>query len=126
MGNVYKAIQRPLNRVVAVKVLNSLGTSRPDYRNRFFLEASLCARLSHPNIVRIYDFGTDRDTTYYIAMEYLEGETLKARIDREGALLTTLAIELLSQVCSALADSVALEGCWLAFATAARCSSPPP
>ncbi|MDP6931938.1 MAG: diguanylate cyclase [Myxococcota bacterium] len=105
MGKVYKATQRPLDRVVAIKLLNAFGAADEEFRKRFFLEASLCARLSHPNVVRIYDFGCDQGVTYYIAMEFLAGQTLKQRIQKRGPLPPSKAIRILEQVCSALVEA---------------------
>jgi diguanylate cyclase (GGDEF)-like protein len=105
MGRVYRAVQRPLDRVVAVKVLSSHGSLNEEFRQRFFLEASLCARLSHPNIVRIHDFGCDRGETYYIAMEYLSGETLKKHIRTNGPLTPLRAIRIMQQICGGLVEA---------------------
>jgi serine/threonine-protein kinase len=78
MGKVYKAIQDPLDRIVALKVLDPTftGEIEHDFHQRFFLEASICARLSHPNTVTIFDYGQTEDNIYYIVMEFLEGRTL--------------------------------------------------
>ncbi|MGB0637854.1 MAG: protein kinase domain-containing protein, partial [Myxococcota bacterium] len=62
MGRVYKAIQRPLDRVVAIKLLGDVSEGVEEFQRRFFLEASLCARLGHPNIVRIFDYGCHEDS----------------------------------------------------------------
>jgi serine/threonine protein kinase len=85
MGQVYKALQLPLGRTVALKVMNlsRLALGQPEeFRKRFLLEASLCAKLTHPNILTIYDYGRAEDDqeTYFIAMEYLEGTTLDLRL----------------------------------------------
>ena len=105
MGKVYKATQRPLDRVVAIKLLDTKVGSKEEFRKRFFLEASLCARLSHPNIVRIIDFGCDQDETYYIAMEFLDGSTVKEQIRQNGSMEPIRAIHILIQVCSALIEA---------------------
>lgn len=78
MGTVYKAIQEPLNRTVALKVLDSnYGAGRDEtFRQRFLVEAALTAKLSHPNTVRIIDYGCTKDGLFYLAMEYLAGSTL--------------------------------------------------
>jgi serine/threonine protein kinase len=78
MGRVYKALQQPLDRLVAVKVLSPDYASGPDpdFKQRFFLEASLTSKLRHPNTVTVIDYGRTGDGVYYIAMEYLEGRTL--------------------------------------------------
>src|SRR5262245_40731274 len=73
MGRIYKAEQLPLGRLVAVKVLSVReGEADSSFERRFFLEASLCAKLSHPNIVTIHDYGRIEDSVeeaYFMAME---------------------------------------------------------
>ncbi|HEY0881353.1 MAG TPA: serine/threonine-protein kinase, partial [Archangium sp.] len=78
MGRVYKAVQQPLGREVALKVLNPRydGTKDPGFERRFFLEASMTSKLKHPNTITVHDYGRTDDGIFYIAMEYLEGETL--------------------------------------------------
>ena len=105
MGSVYKAIQHPLERIVALKVMDDGDDLEEEFQRRFFLEASLCARLSHPNIVRIFDYGCHEDSIFFIAMEYLEGETLKQYIKRSGPLHPDLAITFISQIASALVEA---------------------
>ena len=78
MGRVYKAVQSPLERLVALKVLNpqySEGKD-PGFQKRFFMEAAVTSKLRHPNTVTIFDYGKTDDGVLYIAMEYLEGQTL--------------------------------------------------
>jgi diguanylate cyclase (GGDEF)-like protein len=105
MGRVFKATQRALDRQIAVKLLPDISQGREDFQKRFFLEASLCARLSHPNIIRIFDYGCHDSSTYYIAMEYLEGCTLKQLLQRNGPLQPRRAIHILKQICSALIEA---------------------
>lgn len=95
MGKVYRAEQMPLGRIVALKVMEpsaeALSTSisdpvaaKEDFRKRFFTEASSCAKLSHPNIITIHDYGViegDLDGDCFIAMEHLSGQTLEQHID---------------------------------------------
>jgi len=73
MADVYRAHDQLLDRSVAVKVLRSQFTDDDEFVTRFRREAQAAARLSHPNIVNIYDVGRDEDT-YYIVMEYISGE----------------------------------------------------
>ena len=75
MGKVYRAEQAPLGRVCAIKVLNpSYGAEQdPEFHKRFFLEASIASKLTHPNTVTIFDYGKTDDDIYFMAMEYLEG-----------------------------------------------------
>ncbi|MFP6685801.1 MAG: serine/threonine-protein kinase, partial [Polyangiaceae bacterium] len=105
MGRIYRATQQPLQRVVAIKLLNSAGAASEEFRGRFFLEASLCARLTHPHIVRIFDFGCDRGDTYYIAMEFLEGQALSDRLLEQGPLPTLQALHIIQQACAGLVDA---------------------
>lgn len=82
MADVYRAHDKLLDRSVAVKVLRSQFTNDEDFVTRFRREAQAAARLSHPNIVNIYDVGKDEDV-YYIVMEYISGETLKQHIQNQ-------------------------------------------
>lgn len=83
MGAVYRATDRRLRREVAIKVLPpELGYSE-DLRARFVREAQMAAQLSHPNIVPIYDVG-DRDDLVWFIMALVEGESVRAKVEREG------------------------------------------
>ena len=82
MGEVYRARDTRLERVVAVKVLPLHLNSNPDLRARFEREAKAISGLQHPNICVLYDVGTQGDVDYLV-MEYLEGETLYARLARK-------------------------------------------
>jgi serine/threonine-protein kinase len=99
MGKVFKAHQSPLDRVVALKVLSlDAGQARDlEFEKRFFLEASITARLNHPNTVTIFDYGHTRDGVFYIAMEYLEGRVL-SEILAAGALPWLRALGIVAQV----------------------------
>lgn len=85
MGKVYRAVQVPLNRAVAIKVLDSrYGAGRDEsFRQRFLVEAALTAKLSHPNTVRVLDYGSTNGL-FYLAMEYLDGESLEGVL-KKGA-----------------------------------------
>lgn len=82
MADVYRAHDKLLDRSVAVKILRSQFANDEQFVTRFRREAQAAARLSHHNIVNMYDVGQDEDV-YYIVMEYISGETLKERILRE-------------------------------------------
>jgi eukaryotic-like serine/threonine-protein kinase len=101
MANVYLAEDEELGRRVAIKILNDRHASDDSFVERFRREAKNAAGLSHPNIVSIYDRG-EAEGTYYIAMEYLEGRSLKDRIVAEGPLPIPAAIEATRQVLRAL------------------------
>src|SRR5512133_2469210 len=83
MANVYLAEDEELGRHVAIKILNDRHASDDSFVERFRREAKNAAGLSHPNIVSIYDRG-EAEGTYYIAMEYLDGRTLKELLVRFG------------------------------------------
>src|SRR5262249_25677490 len=78
MGKVYLGEQIALGRKCAVKVLDprAAGGDAADYMKRFVREASISSKLTHPNVVTIFDYGDTGDGICYIAMEYLEGRTL--------------------------------------------------
>jgi eukaryotic-like serine/threonine-protein kinase len=101
MGEVYRARDPRLGRDVAVKVIAADGQSSPDRLRRFEQEARAVAALDHPNILSVHDVGA-QDGTTYVVFELLEGETLRARLDR-GPLPTRKAAELAVQVCAGLA-----------------------
>jgi serine/threonine protein kinase len=81
MGEVYKARDTRLDRLVAIKFLNAEGAARPDRRARFETEARAVSALSHPHICTLFDVG-DHEGRAYLVMEYLEGETLDDRLTR--------------------------------------------
>ncbi len=102
MATVDLAHDIELDRPVALKRLaENLGRD-VDLRRRFLREARLAARLAHPNVVRVFDVGED-DGRPFIAMEYVEGETLADLVARRGALQVAEAARLGVQACSALA-----------------------
>ncbi|HRQ89345.1 MAG TPA: protein kinase, partial [Bacteroidia bacterium] len=85
MGAVYQGVQLSLRREVAVKLLPpELGAS-PEFEARFRREAMAMARLNHPNIVQIHDYGQTAEGHHYIVMEYVDGTNLR-HIIREGGL----------------------------------------
>src|SRR6201987_2903243 len=84
MGEVYRATDTRLNRVVAIKVLASHLSSSPELKQRMEREARAISSLNHPHICHLYDIGS-QDGTDYLVMEFLEGETLGERL-RKGAL----------------------------------------
>src|SRR5215213_9631485 len=80
MSAVYHAYQRPLDRHVAIKVLPESLVKEHEFVKRFLLEAKIVAKLEHPNIVPIYDYGTNKGITY-VVMRLLSGGTLAQRLD---------------------------------------------
>src|SRR5436853_5859941 len=101
MADVYLAEDQELGRRVAIKILNGRHANDDQFIERFGREAKNAAALNHPNIVSIYDRGEAEDT-YYIAMEYLDGRTLKELIVGRGAAPVNVAIEYARQILSAL------------------------
>lgn len=102
MGIVYKALDRTLERIVAYKVLpTDLRRNEAVVRN-FFHEAKAAAALTHPNIVVVYDAGEDEDTAY-IAMEFIEGRTLKQMLRDDGPFPPPLLLLVGAQTCRGLA-----------------------
>jgi serine/threonine-protein kinase len=103
MGTVYKAIDPRLDRVVALKVvrLDPSDLESKEFRQRFQAEARSAGRLSHPNIVIVYDFGELNDMAY-IAMEFLRGESLRSMLDRQR-FSTRRAVRYAGQIAEGLA-----------------------
>ena len=87
MSTVFKAYQPTLDRYVAVKVLPAYYAGDPMFVKRFTQEARSVAKLTHPNIVQIHDFG-EQDAVFYIVMEYVDGGTLGGKL-KQGALFCT-------------------------------------
>jgi len=107
MGRVYKAIQSPLDRIVALKVLNPSHANgkNSEFRKRFFLEASLTSKLHHPNTITVIDYGHTPDGIFYIAMEYLEGQTLSQLLIKSGAMHWTRCLAIVEQICRSLREA---------------------
>jgi len=101
MALVYKAKCRLLNRFVAVKILRPEFISDEEFINKFEKESQAAASLSHPNIVNIYDVGTDNEV-HYIVMEYVDGKTLKKYIKEKGFLQNDEVIKISKQIALAL------------------------
>src|SRR5256714_5480370 len=101
MANVYLAEDQELGRRVAVKILNQPPANDDQFVERFRREAKNAAALSHPNIVSIYDRG-EAEGTYYIAMEFLDGRSLKELIVSRGPAPVAVAIDYARQILAAL------------------------
>jgi serine/threonine protein kinase len=105
MGVVYLAKQSNLGRQVAIKVLASEATSDPERVRRFEQEACPASALNHPNIISIYDVGRE-NTTAYIAMEFVDGRTLRALLE-SGPLTIKKTLQIAVQIADGLAKAYA-------------------
>jgi serine/threonine protein kinase len=101
MGVTYKAFDTNLRSDVALKVINSQFLNSETARQRFLREARSAASLRHPNVATVFHLGNAEGGFYY-AMEYVEGETIERRVQREGPLPSELALRITRQVCRAL------------------------
>ena len=106
MGKVYRAEQVPLGRDCAVKILNPKyeGEDDPEFRRRFFLEASTASKLTHANTVTIFDYGED-DGIFYIAMEYVAGRTLFRVLREDGPLEEPRVAGIIGEVARSLREA---------------------
>jgi serine/threonine protein kinase len=100
MGVVYKARQPKLNRLVALKILAPEKGADPKFAERFLREAQALARLSHPNIVAVHDFG-EVDGLYYLLMEFVDGVTLRQLLQAHK-MAPEEAVKIVPEICEAL------------------------
>ena len=100
MGAVYKARQPNLDRFVALKILPPAAAGDPGFAERFNREARALARLNHPNIVAVHDFG-QAGALHYLVMEFVDGGNLR-QIERAGRLAPEQALAIVPQICEAL------------------------
>ncbi len=102
MGAVYKARQLSLDRIVALKVLPKQLTEKPDFISRFSREARVTGQLNHPNIIKVFDVGRSSTGICYYSMEFVEGENLRAILEREKHLSAQRALKILEGMADAL------------------------
>jgi serine/threonine-protein kinase len=102
MGAVYRSRDMRLDRLVALKVVRADLLGDPEARRRFRREAQIVARLQHPSIVSVFDYGTFSDGAAYLVMELVRGEDLRRVLQREGRLEAKRAVPILSTVCGAI------------------------
>src|SRR5262245_33167467 len=110
MGVTYLAVDNVLRRKVALKVIDVPAAARTSHpvRERFLREARAAAALRHPNVAAVYHFGASPDDSHcYYAMELVEGETLEARVRKEGPLNAKLVLEIATQITRALMAAAA-------------------
>ena len=103
MGVVYEAVREDIAARAAIKVLRREYTSNPELAGRFFNEARAANLIPHPGIVRIFDYGTEPDGVAYLAMEFLDGESLWKRMERERRMSLPETLRIGRQIASALA-----------------------
>ena len=102
MATVYLATDQRLDRQVALKVIHPHLANDASFQEKFVLEAKTAAKLSHPNLVNVFDQGTDGQTTFLV-MEYVSGITLREALKEYGPLPAVRALEMLAQILSGLA-----------------------
>lgn len=102
MGTVYKAYQKRLNRYVALKIMSPDTGEDHSFAERFQREAKTMARLDHPNIVTVYDFGETDEGMLFLTMEYVEGTTLRQIMRSEGLLDPMWVVGCAAQICDGL------------------------
>src|SRR5438067_1041546 len=106
MAITYRARDTVLNSVVALKVIDRIVAQNPGARSRFLREARAAAQIRHPNVARVSHYGEQDGECFYV-MELVEGETLEAKVRREGPMPLSLALEVIEQVARALAAAEA-------------------
>src|SRR5437763_14822285 len=102
MAVTYRARDTVLNSEVALKVIDRSAAGNPGVRSRFLREARAAAQIHHPNVARVSHYGEQDGECFYV-MELVEGETLEAKVRREGPMPLALALEVIEQAARALA-----------------------
>ena len=105
MGVVYKAKQLSIDRVIAIKMLNRRMATDPTWVQRFNMEAKACSRLRHPNTIRLFDFGQTREGLLFMAMEFLEGKSLRQTIADDAPMDPMRVIRIIAQCCTSLIEA---------------------
>jgi hypothetical protein len=105
MGAVYEALDIRLNRRVAVKILSGSMFGNSGALRRFEREAQISARLNHPNVVAIHDYGLLSTEGAYLVMELTQGETLRSILKRDGRISFSVAAEWFDQICAAVREA---------------------
>ncbi len=105
MGVVYKARQIQMDRIVAIKMLSQEMAQDENWVKRFQREAKACSLLQHPNTIRVFDFGATREGRLYMAMEFLDGRSLREVIADESPMDPARVIKVLIQCCASLAEA---------------------
>ena len=111
MGRIYLAEQEPLGRSVALKVLDARyvqSDQDPEFQKRFLLEAATCARLTHPNTVKVYDYGRIEgiaEETYFMVMEFIDGRTLRHALKDYGYFPAGRALRVTREIARSLREA---------------------
>ncbi|MFT6395794.1 MAG: serine/threonine-protein kinase [Bradymonadia bacterium] len=105
MGSVYLAENKNIEQAIAIKVLHGEAARSPELVQRFNREAKVICKLTHPNIIRVFIFGRTPDDTIFLAMEYVEGRTLRDVIEADGHIDSLRAISLIRQCLHALTEA---------------------
>lgn len=100
MASVFLAVQKSLEREVALKVMSPVLAANAEFASRFLIEGKITAKLQHPNLVTVYDIGT-HNGVYYLAAEYIPGGTLKERVT-EGGLNVAETLDVISDIAQGL------------------------
>ena len=101
LGTVYRARQISMGRMVALKVLHPQWVEDEEFRKRFLLEARIVGKLSHNNLIQVFDVGKERGR-YYFSMEFIDGETVEDILGREGHMPPARAIDITIQILRAI------------------------
>ena len=104
MGEVYKAIHETLDRVVALKVIHPELLSNAEIIKRFYKEAKIQAKMTHPNIVTVFDF-LEIENSYFLVMEYIEGESIGKIVKKQGPLEINFSLKIFKQILSGIAHA---------------------
>jgi serine/threonine protein kinase len=107
MGSVFRARRMFIEDFVAIKFIRPDFLANGEIRQRFYQEAQVAARIKHPNVVSVYDFGETAEGLVYFVMEFLEGMSLGQRLIKHGPLTLDRVLELGTQICAALACMLA-------------------
>jgi eukaryotic-like serine/threonine-protein kinase len=105
MGEVWCARSRESREPVAIKLLRATGATAAEAILRFEREVAALSRLRHPNTVRIHDYGVTEDGIWYYVMEYVDGEPLSRRVERQGPASVARALDVADQVAQALSEA---------------------
>ena len=102
MGRIFKIRHRDLGKIFALKIIHHDLAQKPHIRDAFYREARMAAAMSHPNIIGVFDFGVDANHGAFLVMDYLNGETLAERLNRERVLSMNAACDIMLQCAEGL------------------------